>query len=80
MVIATATATAALLLSLLPVYAETSKSDPGQRADVLFERYTKAGSPGLAVAFIRRGEVVFAQGYGLADVQRRIPISASTVF
>ena len=75
-----ATATAALLLSLLPVYAEGIKSDPGQRADVLFERYTKAGSPGLAVAVIRRGEVMFAQGYGLADVQRRIPISTSTVF
>ncbi len=76
------TAMAALLLSLVvvPAQAGASRSDPDRRADALFAKYTKGGSPGVAVAVIRRGDVVFARGYGLADVQRRMPISTSTVF
>jgi CubicO group peptidase (beta-lactamase class C family) len=80
MVIVTAMATLLLSLVPVPVHATESKSEPARRADVLFEQYTRDGSPGLAVAVIRQGEVVFARGYGLADVQRRIPISTSTVF
>ena len=36
--------------------------------------------PGLALVVLRRGEVAFARGYGVADVARREPISALTVF
>lgn len=80
MVVTTAMAALLLSLVLVPVLAEVSRSDPDRRADALFAKYNKAGSPGLAVAVIRQGEVVFARRYGLADVQRQIPISTSTVF
>jgi N-acyl-D-amino-acid deacylase len=36
--------------------------------------------PGMAVALIRRGEVIKAQGYGLANVEHNIPVTALTVF
>ena len=36
--------------------------------------------PGMAVAVIRRGEVVKAQGYGLANVEHDVPVTADTVF
>jgi len=69
-----------LSLALPPAQAAGRGPDLGRRADALFEQYTKAGSPGLAVAVIRQGTVVFARGYGLADVERGTPISTATVF
>lgn len=36
--------------------------------------------PGAAVALIGDGEVVWAQGYGLADRDRNVPVTADTVF
>jgi N-acyl-D-aspartate/D-glutamate deacylase/CubicO group peptidase (beta-lactamase class C family) len=36
--------------------------------------------PGAAVAVIRSGDVVRAQGYGLANVEHRIPVTPDTIF
>jgi CubicO group peptidase (beta-lactamase class C family) len=36
--------------------------------------------PGLAVAVIRGGTVLYAQGYGVADRERQIPVTPQTVF
>ena len=36
--------------------------------------------PGLAVAVIRKGEIVKAQGYGLANVEHEVPVTDATIF
>ena len=36
--------------------------------------------PGLAVAIIRKGEPVKAQGYGLANVEHNVPVTRDTIF
>jgi hypothetical protein len=36
--------------------------------------------PGLSLAVIDRGHVVFTQGYGLADVENNVPANADTVY
>jgi CubicO group peptidase (beta-lactamase class C family) len=36
--------------------------------------------PGVALAVVRNGQVVKMRGYGLADVERRVPVTADTVF
>ncbi|HSL24630.1 MAG TPA: serine hydrolase [Vicinamibacterales bacterium] len=36
--------------------------------------------PGVAVAVVQRGEVLKAQGYGLADVEHEVPVSDETIF
>ncbi|MBI5942340.1 MAG: beta-lactamase family protein [Caulobacterales bacterium] len=41
---------------------------------------TKAAIPGLAVGFARDGEVRLARGYGLADIARKRPVTADTMF
>lgn len=43
---------------------------------VLVERQ----APGAAVAIVRRGELVFAQGYGLADQASARPVKVETIF
>ena len=48
--------------------------------DRIFERYTAPGSPGCAVAVIQDGELVYKQGYGLANLELGVPILPSTVF
>jgi CubicO group peptidase (beta-lactamase class C family) len=37
------------------------------------------GTPGLNVAIARRGEVIWEAGFGFADLERRVPMTAATV-
>jgi CubicO group peptidase (beta-lactamase class C family) len=53
-------------------------TDP--QVDPLFEHYTKPGSPGCAVAVVKEGQIVYKQGYGLANVELGVPNLPSTVF
>jgi CubicO group peptidase (beta-lactamase class C family) len=46
--------------------------------DSLMAAYT-AGTPGAVVAMIRGGELVFARGYGMADLAQGVPFEASTI-
>ena len=50
------------------------------RVDEIFQRFTAGLSPGCALAVIENGRVVLARGYGLADLDRRLPITPRTVF
>lgn len=50
------------------------------RVDGIFDRYLKEGSPGCALAVMQDGRIVYRQGYGLANLEHKIPIRPSTVF
>ena len=50
------------------------------KVDPLFERYTQPGSPGCALAVMRDSEIVYKQGYGLANVELGVPNRPFTVF
>ena len=50
------------------------------RVDQVFAQWDKPDSPGCALAVIRDGEIVYERGYGMADLDRRVPISPKTVF
>jgi serine beta-lactamase-like protein LACTB len=39
-----------------------------------------ANLPGLSVAIRRKDEIVFAQGFGFADVEKRLPVTPQTQF
>jgi len=53
----------------------------GDRIDELAANYLHEFTPGLAVAVVKDGEVVFLQGYGYADVEQQTPVDpAATVF
>ncbi len=36
--------------------------------------------PGVAIAVVRAGRVIKAQGYGVADIEQDVPVTAQTVF
>ena len=48
--------------------------------DEVFADYTKPGSPGCAVGVYRNGRVIYAKGYGLANIEEDVPITPETVF
>jgi CubicO group peptidase (beta-lactamase class C family) len=50
-----------------------------QRVDFVFREWDRDGSPGASVGIVRDGELVFARGYGLADLEHRIPMTPRTV-
>ncbi len=46
---------------------------------VVQEELQKNGAPGAAVAIEQDGKVVFAKGFGYADVENKVPFTAQTV-
>ncbi len=51
-----------------------------QRVDEIFTPYERAQGPGYAVGIVQNARLVYARGFGMADVDQRIAITASTVF
>ncbi|HST60230.1 MAG TPA: serine hydrolase domain-containing protein, partial [Longimicrobium sp.] len=50
------------------------------RVDALFAAFDSDTTPGCAVGIYRDGQITYARGYGLADLERRVPITPRTVF
>lgn len=50
------------------------------RVDPLFATWNRPDSPGCAVGVSRNGAVVEEHGYGMASLERKVPITSSTVF
>lgn len=50
------------------------------RANQAFAQFQKPGSPGCAAGIIRNGRLIHARGYGYANLDYRLPITAKTVF
>ena len=48
--------------------------------DAVFAKYVTPGSPGCMLGVIRDGRFVYTRGYGRANVEHDVPMSAATVF
>jgi CubicO group peptidase (beta-lactamase class C family) len=60
--------------------AATQAERPSEQVDKLFEKMDRTISPGCAVAAIRDGKILYQRGYGMADLDHNVPITADTVF
>ncbi len=63
--------------SLLPLAVEKGQKGRGV---ALVERMKQLGIPGLSVAVIDGGEIVWSKGYGVTDLESRAPIDPKTLF
>ncbi|MFQ4140861.1 serine hydrolase domain-containing protein [Chlorogloeopsis sp. ULAP02] len=50
------------------------------KVDELFIQWDKPDSPGCALAVIQNGETIYQRGYGMANLEYKIPISFNSVF
>lgn len=48
--------------------------------DVVEDIMTRSGVPGVAIAVVRDGQVVFRQGFGRRDIRKPDPVTPETVF
>lgn len=59
--------------------AQTRRATSAQ-VDAVFASFDRADAPGCAVAIMRGSEVVYAHGYGMADLEHDVRITPRTVF
>ena len=51
-----------------------------QAIDSIFAEWNKADTPGAALGIIKNNQLIYAKGYGLANMEYNIPNSASSVY
>jgi len=44
------------------------------------EKLKRTGLPGISLALINQGEVIYAKGYGFRDLEARLPATPNTVY
>ncbi len=50
------------------------------RIDSIISQYELSQEPGIAIGIYQAGKIVFAKGYGLANLEHEIPFTPKTVF
>ena len=60
--------------------ARTADDKKTAAVDEVFEDLTKAGSPGCALGVYREGKIVYAKGYGLANLEENVAITPQSAF
>ncbi|MCT2563078.1 serine hydrolase domain-containing protein [Chryseobacterium herbae] len=60
--------------------AQFKQKDPITRTDSLLNIYKRENAPGMAVAIIKDGKVIYKKTYGLANLENKTPITDSTAF
>ncbi len=62
------------------IHAPLNAAQPNPIDAIVSEEMQSQRIPGMAVAVIRKGEIVTAQGYGLANVEHNVPVTDRTIF
>lgn len=68
------------VLSFGLCFGQSNQKDPISRADSLWSIYKQVNTPGMAVAVIKEGKVIYKRTYGLANIEGKTPITDSTAF
>ncbi len=77
----------ACILAVAPIWslAEPAKRDYPEssltrQVDELFAEWSRPGRPGAAVGIVKDGRLIYARGYGMANLEYDIPITSRSVF
>src|SRR5688572_9778956 len=66
---------------LIPLFATAQPVKKySMQFDALFQSYFKPGEPGGAVLLVKDGKVIYQQGFGVADINSKEPITTQTLF
>ena len=69
-----------LLLLLLQESSYSQTKNPTENVNQLLEKYQSKNSPGVAIAIVKDGKVVYKKGVGVANLEYQIPITPQTIF
>src|SRR5690349_8747594 len=70
----------AAVLGLSLCGASIADSNIDAAIDKIFSGQDSTHKPGCAVGVMRKGELVFQRGYGMADLERNVPVTTDSVF
>ncbi|HYH55459.1 MAG TPA: serine hydrolase domain-containing protein, partial [Anseongella sp.] len=70
----------AALCMALPSLAQEPDGPLQRKTDSLFAGLDKEGSPGAAVLVVKEGKILHRRGYGMANLEHKIPVTPETVF
>jgi CubicO group peptidase (beta-lactamase class C family) len=70
----------ALMTTLISPAATRLTGAQAARIDTLWQPFAQPDAPGASVMVIYRAKPVFAKGYGLADLEARVPCTTNTNF
>jgi CubicO group peptidase (beta-lactamase class C family) len=71
---------AATLLILSPFYHATVMAQPGNVDIFLQQKMKELRIPGMQVAVVQNGEIIFSKSYGYANLQDSVPVNNKSVF
>ena len=72
-----------LFVFFLILYNASSQSLPDstiKKIDKLFAEWDNKNSPGCAVGIVKNDSLIFAKGYGMANLEYGVPITPETIF
>jgi CubicO group peptidase (beta-lactamase class C family) len=75
-----AIAAAMLVAAAAPVVAQAPAQAANPAIDSIFAAWDSTSTPGCALAVYRDGAIVHGRGYGMADLERNVPITTRSVF
>ncbi len=73
----------ALLFSLLTITTITGQAIPdsfSKKIDSLFTKWNSLNSPGCTIGIVRNDSLLYAKGYGMANLEYAIPNTSATIF
>jgi CubicO group peptidase (beta-lactamase class C family) len=70
----------AIAIVLAAACGSSPTASTAARVDPLFATWNRPDSPGCGVGVSRNGAVIYEHGYGMASLERKVPITSSTVF
>ncbi len=72
---------AAILATTTAAASAQTSGPPIDRVDAIVRaEMERQKIPGVAVALVRKGELLVAKGYGLANVEHKVPVTSETIF
>ena len=72
-----------ILLLVCPAVAQNvigTRDSLTSRVDSIFRAFDRTDLPGCAIGVYRDGRILYARGYGMANLELGVPITARTVF
>jgi CubicO group peptidase (beta-lactamase class C family) len=70
----------ALLIGLLAVWSPALADSYTEAVDKSFSQWARPDSPGCSVGVFRNGSIIYKHSYGMADLEREVPLTPSSVF
>jgi CubicO group peptidase (beta-lactamase class C family) len=71
---------AIMALSLVSCAPYARKPELSGEIDTVFKAYGQSGDPGACVSVIKIGQELYSKGYGLANLEERMPVTTATDF